>query len=128
MIMYTWKILEGLVPNCGVIATDNPRLGRKCVIPNLFKNSSVKNQRESSFQVTGPKLFNSMPKRIRDMRNCSIADFKLALDEVLTVVPDEPNVPGLNPSITTPGGQYTNSLIHWMPAVTRSAWMKSGSC
>ena len=35
-IIYVWKILESLVPNCGVNqAKLNSRLGRKCIIPSL---------------------------------------------------------------------------------------------
>ena len=32
-VIYSWKILEGLVPNCGLKFTSNERRGREAVIP-----------------------------------------------------------------------------------------------
>ena len=68
-IIYTWKILEGLVPNCGVEVTpdSDTRQGRKCMIRPLSKKASVamKTLRDGSFQVDGPRLFNCLPKQIR---------------------------------------------------------------
>ena len=61
-IIYTWKILEGLVPNCGINQTNSDRRGRSCIIPTSRGSTSVKNLREQSFQVMGPKLFNILPK------------------------------------------------------------------
>ena len=39
-IIYVWKVIEGLVPNCGILAESKPRLGRMCNVPHLVKNSS----------------------------------------------------------------------------------------
>ena len=38
-IIYVWKILEGLVPNCGVETNYHERLGRMCQIPELKKKA-----------------------------------------------------------------------------------------
>ena len=59
-IIYVWKVIEGLTPNCGLISSEHIRLGRLCEIPALKNKSSRKIQtlRENSFQVHGPKLFN----------------------------------------------------------------------
>ena len=46
----------------------------------------------------GPKLFNSLPILIRNITKCSVEEFKLQLDQVLSRVPDESNITG---------GQYT---------------------
>jgi hypothetical protein len=32
-IIYTWKVLEGMVPNCGINHTTRERRGRECTIP-----------------------------------------------------------------------------------------------
>ena len=65
-IIYVWKIIEGLVPNCGIETTINERLGRFCKLPVLKKcPAKVSRLRENSFQVKGPQLFNSLPKEIR---------------------------------------------------------------
>ena len=113
-IIYTWKILEGKSPNCGVTSKTHERLGRTCEIPQLNKNSrqSVQTIRENSFQVNGPKLFNCLPKYIRNKRGCSIEEFKSELDIFLQKIPDEPksegNVPTASNQIT---GRPSNSII-----------------
>ena len=64
-IIYIWKILESLVPNCGVYLTNkNQRKGRKCKIPRLEPNGrrAIQTLREQSFQVNGARLFNCLPK------------------------------------------------------------------
>ena len=39
-IIYTWKVLQGYVPNCGIEASSTEeRLGRKCRVPILAKKS-----------------------------------------------------------------------------------------
>ena len=107
-IIYTWKILQGSVPNCGITATSTEdRLGRRCQVPNLAKNAkkSVQNLREASFQVSGPRLFNSLPKWLRNKTKLTLEEFKEKLDSILTKVADEPRVGG-------PGGWPSNSLVH----------------
>ena len=53
--------------------------------------------REKSFQVHGAKLFNALPKSIRNLRKISIEDFKFKLDKFLEGIPDEPKLPGYVP-------------------------------
>ena len=114
-IIYVWKIIEGLAPNCGIETTTNERLGRFCKLPVLKKcPAKVSRLRENSFQVKGPQLFNSLPKEIRDKSKCSLTDFKELLDNYLSRIPDEPNIPG---NEYTPSGinqfdaKPTNSII-----------------
>ena len=122
-IIYVWKVLEGMVPNCGIESEDKGRLGRSCILPNLKKNSSVKIQtlRENSFQVHGPKLFNCLPPQLRNLTKCSVIDFKTKLDLVLEMVPDEPNVTGCE---YTPracdqfNGNPSNSIIDQIRSIT----------
>jgi len=95
MIMYVWYILEGIVPNLreenGIKSKDHVRLGRKCVVP-MVKRSPFAGAIEASLRVHGTKLFNAMPKSIRNMTNCTKEDFKRKLDDVLWKVPDEPQM------------------------------------
>ena len=71
-IIYTWKILEGKSPNCGLTSKSHERLGRICDIPQIKTNSkaAIQTLRENSFQVNGPKLFNCLPKKIRNKKGC----------------------------------------------------------
>ena len=88
-------------------------MGRMCKIPilNTHAKASVKTMREQTFQVNGPKLFNSLPAKIRNMTKRSLEDFKMALDSYLTKVPDEPSVSGLTPGGCTPEARASNSLL-----------------
>ena len=98
-ILYTWKVIEGLVPNCGVQCYTSERNGRLCKIPPIKTHSSqkVKTLREKSFTVNGPILFNSLPKTLRNLSKCSIDDFKIKLDKYLETVPDQPKTSDLTP-------------------------------
>ena len=114
-ILYTWKIIEGFSPNCGVSWSQvEERNGRRCAVPATNKGkASVQSMRNQSFQVAKPRLFNCLPKYLRNTRNCSIEDFKEKLDAFLTRVPDEPKAGGLTPGASNQiSGKQTNSLIY----------------
>ena len=87
-IIYTWKAVEGIVPECGikVKSTQDSRFGRSCELPRIARKASqrVISIREQSFQVHGPRLFNSLPKSIRNLTNCTVDQFKARLDKFLT--------------------------------------------
>jgi hypothetical protein len=113
-ILYVWKVIEAQVSNCGIkVRGEDARLGRMCDVPPLNKRASqaVQTMREQTFQVNGPKLFNSLPAKIRNMSKCSIDDFKMALDKHLEKIPDEPNVSGLTPGGCTAEARASNSLL-----------------
>ena len=97
MIMYIWYIIEGLVPNIDskrkVRSKTHVRHGRSCIVP-LVKESRYKEIVNGSFLVHGVKLFNAMPKSVRNATNCSKEKFKALLDEELAKIPDEPQIPG----------------------------------
>ena len=116
-IIYTWKVIEGLVPNCGVYikeGSDVDRLGRKCSIPNMKTSAklSVQSLREQSFQINGAQLFNCLPIYVRNMRNCSILDFKMKLDKYLETIPDEPQTNSMIPSACDNMARPSNSVLH----------------
>ena len=112
-IIYVWKVIHGLVPNCGIKWTEcEERRGRMCEIrPNRGK-SQAQNLRRQSFQVAGPKLWNCLPKNVRNFRGTQI-DFKETLDRFLSKVPDEPKADGLIPgAVDELSGKQTNTLIY----------------
>ncbi len=47
---------------------------------------------EQSFCIEGPKLFNSLPKYLRDLKGVSLDKFKKGLDSFLSQIPDEPQI------------------------------------
>ena len=115
-ILYMWKVLEGIVPKCGVNTTPyNERLGRKVNIPGLKRNGrrAIQTMRENSFQINGARLFNSLPMKLRNMK-CYQEDFKIALDNHLSSVPDQPRMGSLVPAATDQlSGRQSNSLLAW---------------
>ena len=93
-IIYVWKILENLVPNINNTLTtkENPRLGRLCnIVVSDPKNRRI---RDSTLPIQGAKLFNTLPKHIRNMKNVPLNKFKGALDTFLNLIPDEPQITG----------------------------------
>ena len=113
-IIYTWKILEGIAPNCGIeTMPEGGRLGRKCKIPAINKQAkkSIQTLREQTFQVNGPQLFNSLPASVRNMTKCGIDEFKMKLDNFLEKLPDEPSVSGLIPVACTSEARPSNSIL-----------------
>ena len=109
-IIYVWKILEGLVPNINdkVKATQSNRRGRHCSIPSINNTGKLDTIYRSSVAVHGAKLFNAMPRHIRDATSIPIEKFKKLLDSHLALVPDQPLLPGY----TSRKQAISNSLLH----------------
>lgn len=120
--LYTWKILEGLVPNIsasnGISAAWHPRRGRECAVPGISTKSPgrIQNIRRASFAINGPRIFNALPKYVRNTTNCDVNTFKSMLDYFLRQVPDQP----LIHNYTAQRQCDTNSIIEW----SRSAQLK----
>ena len=99
LLIYVYKIICGLVPN---ITSDrfsirtyqnSHRLGRFCKIPpiNTGETAGMKTLVDMSFAVHAPKLFNGLPKTIREFDG-SVDSFKNRLDGFLSQIPDEPSL------------------------------------
>ena len=104
--------MQGSVPNCGLNWTKTEeRRGRMCEVPKLKGGSVVQKLRRQSFQMSGPKLWNALPRNLRNINNCSLDQFKEVLDCFLSKVPDEPKTENLTPGATdVMTGKATNSL------------------
>ena len=115
-VIYIWKILEGYAPNCGIeVALDNARLGRKCKIPQIVQNGrkAIQTLREQSFQTDGARLFNCLPKKLRQIKKDQDL-FKFELDSFLSSIPDQPRVGSLVPEATCRiTARQSNSLLAW---------------
>ena len=95
-----YKILTNQVPNPGIIWQNNERTGIKAKLPerNNKMKAFINNLRENFFTTTGPKLFNCLPKEVRNFQTESqnqILCFKNNLDKYLTHIPDQPNCQSL---------------------------------
>ena len=78
-IIYCWKVLQGLVPNFGLIEVNNRGKGRTLKVPKV--SSKVKKVLEESLLVEGPMLFNSLPAIIRNYDGTKDG-FKKTLDDL----------------------------------------------
>jgi hypothetical protein len=99
-IIYVWKILEHLVKNPDTYPIQlqtnvSNRKGRMCRIPRLVAHQGTPlTLKENSFPIRGPRLFNALPKEIRNLNGISLNSFKSRLDKWLRTIPDEPGVSG----------------------------------
>ena len=130
-MIYTWKVIEGLVPNCGIEAAevqeepDETRKGRLIKVPkHKSKVQSIQKIRETSFQMSGPKLFNQLPRELRDLTKMGVEEFKQELDKFLQKIPDQPKCPGLTPVAMTPDSVHSNSLLHQVAWARREGMLR----
>ena len=118
-IIYIWKILEQLVPNVNskIQEVYHERTGRKCKLTLPHRGvTAVFNAQCSSICYHGVKLFNVLPKNLRNMSGVSVQQFKSELDKYLATVPDEPQIPGY----TQLRRSQTNSLVDMIPLAIES--------
>ena len=111
IILYMNKILLGIVPNLHddrfrIEETRSVRGDRFCKVPSINRTPPMKirNCVENSFPVLGPKLFNSLPKEIRNFSGSPLS-FKLKLDKLLLSITDKPCTVGYHQSAAS------NSII-----------------
>ena len=97
--IYVWKIIEDLCPNLPMnpIETyDHIRKGRLCKVPPVNTKTPLRIQtiKENTLAVRGPRIFNSLPKNVREKSDIKVETFKIALDKYLATLRDEPPIPG----------------------------------
>ena len=99
MIMYVFKIIHGVVPNLTgerykIKTRISERRGLECTVPSIavYATAKFKSLVDKSFAVCGPRLFNCVPKDVRNS-NLSCESFKNKLDRYLASVPDKPSLP-----------------------------------
>ena len=92
-----WKILEGLAPNLNEINGIKQqhgishRRGRECHIFNLTQTPShLQAIRKQTLRCAGVKIFNELPKEIRNITNTSVNVFKGNLDRYMQSTADTP--------------------------------------
>ena len=102
-IIYIWKIIQGMIPNFGIIWDHTVRRGRMITISKV--NSKIPKialtLRDQSLSVHGGKLYNLLSREIRD--------------SFLKDIPDQPLCTGLYPApISSSTNRNSNSLIDWI--------------
>ena len=102
MIIFIYKIMIGAYPNPGIVNTYyEERTGIKVKSKvNLRAPAWVKNARVASFFNRAPKLYNILPRYLRDPKYIveptkeNIDDFKKEVDKFLSRIPDQPYTQG----------------------------------
>ena len=112
-ICFVWKLSQGLVDGYKINWQWNDRRGRFAT-PNHIPPSApskVKQARERSLGVHGPKLFNLLPITLRNENSGDFPLFKNHLDIYLSTIPDQPTTPGLARAAAS------NSLLDQIPLI-----------
>ena len=88
----------------------HPRHGTQCVIQYPIKRNPAQSLQENTLTVLEPRLYNSLPKYLRDTESVKAEKFKFELDKFLALIPDEPN----RPNYVTASGSNSilDQLIH----------------
>ena len=118
IILYVWQMLENLVPTNGAVVEKWGNRGRMIVIPRSRGSLAVRTLRDSSFTVRSGRLFNGLPRYLRDYsgEKATVNSFKKQLDLFLELVPDRPRDTArgwLPQAMDQTTGMNSNSLIHW---------------
>ena len=75
---------------------------------------AVQTSIEQSFLINGVRLFNCIPRKLREMK-LELKDFKSELDKYLGTIPDNPRMGKLMPSAQDRiSGRQSNSLMAWI--------------
>ena len=117
-IIFIWKCAVGLVDGYTLNFHHNPRRGRLCVVRSINKNAptQVKKASEASLAIKGARLFNLLPREIRNSDlpvTRSVIPFKTKLDNFLATIPDQPTVQSRQRPAST------NSLLDQIPMTVR---------
>ena len=66
------------------------RHGTQCVIQYPTNRKTALSLQENALTVFGPRLYNLMPKYLREIESVKTEKFKFELNKFLELIPDEP--------------------------------------
>ena len=98
IVLQVWKMLEGKVPNLNDTPSSSLQTqtsfasscGRTIRIPHLAATPTHLQQiKQQTIRCFGAKLFNCLPKYIRNITNSTVEHFKSKLDQFLKTVEDQ---------------------------------------
>ena len=111
IILYIFKILCNIVPNPGLSYKYSSRRGKILQHPSVTSsNSHAATLSYHSFIRRAPRIFNSLPK---DLRNSSgnMITIKKNLDKFLSFIPDEPKIPGCFPTNSALSNRLEDQML-----------------
>ena len=75
------------------ITRKHPRHGTYWVIQYPTNRNPAQSLQENAIIVFGPRLYNWLPKYLRDIESVKTEKFKFELDKFLELIPDQPKMP-----------------------------------
>ena len=89
-ILFIWKLANGLASGFyDFDFMEDNRHGRLAIVKDIPVSISAKD-RDLSLAVKGAKMFNMLPRYLRDFRSDQVENFKILLDKYLEKIPDNP--------------------------------------
>ena len=111
IILYIFKILNNIVPNPGLSYKYSARRGKILTTPSVTaSNSHAATLIHNSFIRRAPRIFNSLPKDLRDSSGNMIT-IKKNLDKFLRHIPDEPKIPGCFPTNSAISNKLEDQML-----------------
>ena len=98
----------------------HPRHGTQCVIQNCTNRNPAQSLQENAITIFGPRLYNMLPKYLRDIESVKTEKFKSELDKFLELIPDEPKMPNY---VTASG---SNSILDKLTHLRAQGIYQSG--
>ena len=89
----------------------HPRHGTQSVIQYPTNRNPAQSLQENVITVFGPRLYNSLPKYLRDIESVKTEKFKFELDTFLELTPDQPKMPNYMSPHRKATASSTTSLI-----------------
>ena len=99
IIIYIWKITQQMVPNIDgtmghkIKTRKHPRHRTQRVIQCPTNRNPAQPLQENAITEFGPRLYNSLPKYLRDIESVNTEKFKFELNKFLELIPDQPKMP-----------------------------------
>ena len=118
----------GMVPDIGLkTETYSQRIGLKLQVPKVVgKFARHKSLKEKSLAVEGAKLFNSLPRYLREFTG-TYETFKANLDELLNEIPDTPSIGKLKSYCLNKDMKSSNSIRDWLRVLQKSNWIPASA-
>ena len=79
--------------NFGTKTRKHPRHRTQCFIQYPTNRNPAQSLQENAITVFGPRLYNSLPKYLRDIKSVKTEKFKFELNKFLDTIPDLPKMP-----------------------------------
>lgn len=108
-------MVNGLIPDIDVVFNHGPSMrSNNALFPKPIKAQSegIKSKQRDSILYNGVHIYNCLPPYVRNI-NDDICEFKQKLDNFLSMIPDQPAIPGFIPEAKDLFGNSSNSILDW---------------